>query len=141
MDYRRFGNKVVLRIDRGEEVVDTIVKLCEKENIRLAAVSGLGAADSVTMGLYNVAEKKYHQHTFERPFEITALIGNITRMDGKVYQHLHITVADEDGHAFGGHLSAARISGTGEIVLDIIDGEVGRKVDDITGTGLNLFDF
>ena len=62
-------------------------------------------------------------------------------MDGKPYLHVHITVADVDGHSFGGHLKSVRIGGTAEIFLTVIDGHVGRKKDEITGTGLNLFDF
>ena len=30
MDYRRFGNQIVLRVDRDEEVMTEIVALCEK---------------------------------------------------------------------------------------------------------------
>lgn len=33
MDYRVFGNQIVLRVDRGEEVMETIGMLCEKEGI------------------------------------------------------------------------------------------------------------
>ena len=36
MDYRRFGDNLVVRIDRGEEVVGTLMALCEKENIGMA---------------------------------------------------------------------------------------------------------
>lgn len=62
-------------------------------------------------------------------------------MDGEIYQHLHITVADSDGRAYGGHLKETVIGGTAEIIIDIIDGEVGREKDKITSTGLNLFCF
>ncbi|MDD5939529.1 MAG: DNA-binding protein [Lachnospiraceae bacterium] len=141
MEYRRFGSKVVLRIDRGEEVVSTILQVCEKEQIRCASVLGIGAADHVEFGLYNVAQQHYNKTELNEPLEITSLAGSITQMDGKVYQHLHINVADENGAVHGGHLNSARISGTCEIVLDLIDGEVGRRKDWITGTGLNLFAF
>ena len=54
MDYRKFGNQIVLRVDRDEEVMTEITALCEKENIHLASISGLGAADHLVMGLYDV---------------------------------------------------------------------------------------
>ena len=41
MDYRKFGNQIVLRVDRDEEVMTEITALCEKENVHLASISGL----------------------------------------------------------------------------------------------------
>ena len=40
MEYKRFGSRMVLRIDRGEEVLTQLRRAAEQENIRLAAVSG-----------------------------------------------------------------------------------------------------
>ena len=71
--------------------------------------------------------------------EITALIGTITEMNGKPYIHLHLTAADEKGHAFGGHLNKAVISATCEMVITLMDGQVGRKHDE--EIGLNFFAF
>ena len=56
MDYRRFGNTIVARFDRGEEITAQLRALCEKENIRLASVEALGATDEFTVGVYNVDE-------------------------------------------------------------------------------------
>ena len=42
MDYRRFGSTIVLRLDKGDEIVESILRLAKMENIRLATVSGLG---------------------------------------------------------------------------------------------------
>ena len=44
MEYKRFGSRMVLRIDRGEEVLTQLRRAAEQEGIRLAAVNGLGAA-------------------------------------------------------------------------------------------------
>lgn len=141
MDYRRFDNTYVVRIDRGEEIMKSIEDLAEKEDISLAKIEGLGAADRISIGLYDVPSQKYMKHEYEQPLEITSLIGSITRMNGKPYLHVHITVGDADNHVIGGHLNSARVGGTAEIFVTVLDGEVGRKYDEITGTGLNLFDF
>ena len=42
MDYRRFGNKYVVRLEKGEEIVESIKTLCRENNIRLGTVSGIG---------------------------------------------------------------------------------------------------
>lgn len=141
MEFKKLGNVYAVRIDRGEEVVEQMTKLAESENIRTARIEGLGAADYLSTGLYDVNTQQFISHEYEEPLEITALIGNITRMDGKPYLHLHITAADSSNRTIGGHLKAVRIGGTAEIFVTVLDGEIGRKKDDITDTGLNLFDF
>lgn len=50
MEYKRFGSRMVLRIDRGEEVLTQLHRAAEQEGIRLAAVSGLGAVGDFTVG-------------------------------------------------------------------------------------------
>ena len=95
MQYKKFGNKYVLRMDKGEEVVETLKKFCEKENIKLGWLKGLGAVNKATIGLFETKIKEYHSVNLEGDFEITSLLGNISRMDGEVYLHLHINLSDE----------------------------------------------
>ena len=82
MDYRRFGDRYVLRVDRGEEVLEQVEKLCRAEGIAVGYAVGLGATDEVTLGLFNTEEKVYHKTTLTGPMEITSLVGNISTMDG-----------------------------------------------------------
>ena len=72
-------------------------------------------------------------------FEITSLIGNITRKDGKPYLHIHINFGDEEGVVRGGHLVRCNISATSEIIIREIEGDVERKLS--SEIGLNLLDF
>ena len=43
MEYRKFGNTLVVRIDKGEEILESVKVLAEKENIKLASIQALGA--------------------------------------------------------------------------------------------------
>lgn len=45
MDYRRFENKIVARIDRGEEILEQVKKIAAAEHILLADICALGATD------------------------------------------------------------------------------------------------
>ncbi len=139
MEYRRFDNTIVLRMDPNEEILETLKTVALKENIKLASVSAIGACNHFVAGVYSVPEKKYYKNEFDGAFEITALVGNITTMDGEFYSHLHITCADEKCNCFGGHLNQATISATCEMFITILDGNVDRvKSPD---TGLNVFKF
>ncbi|HIS70011.1 MAG TPA: DNA-binding protein [Candidatus Gallacutalibacter stercoravium] len=139
MEYKVFGNTLALRLDKGEEIVSSLKKVCEQEKIRLGVVSAIGAVNHVVVGLYNVAQQQYHSNTFDRPFELTALTGSVTTKEGEVYLHLHATLADETGAAFGGHLNEAVVSATCELFVQIVSGSIERRVD--PDVGLNVFVF
>ena len=59
MDYKRFDNTIVARIDKNEEILEQVKAIALKENIRLASVQALGAVDDFTVGVFKTAEKKY----------------------------------------------------------------------------------
>ena len=139
MEYKRFGSKILVRIDKDEEILEKVKELALKEKIRLAAVQALGATNSFTVGVYNVAEKKYYANTFSGSFEIVSLTGTINTMDGEFYTHLHMSAGNDKGEVFGGHLNRAVVSATCEMVVDVLDGTVDRAYDPVTG--LNLFEF
>ena len=44
MEYKRFGQKIILRLNPGEEVTECIREVCRTEKVALGEVSGLGAA-------------------------------------------------------------------------------------------------
>ena len=139
MDYRRFGNKIIARMDKGEEILAKIKEISLKENIKLASVQALGATDEFTVGVYKVDEKKYYANEFKGYFEIVSLTGTINTMNGEFYTHIHMSAGNDKGEVFGGHLNKAVVSATCEMVIDVIDGSVDRKYDE--ETGLNVFRF
>lgn len=139
MEYRRFGNTIVVRIDRGEEILAAVREIAGAEHIQLASVSALGATNDFTVGVYNVDEKQYHANDYKGNFEIVSLTGTINTMDGEFYTHLHMSAGDEKGQVFGGHLNRAVVSAVCEMVITVIDGVVDRRFSE--EIGLNLFRF
>lgn len=139
MEFKRFENDYVVRLNKGENVIESLKKLCKEENIKLAEITGLGASDKVEIGVFNTNTKEYKTKVFEGMFEITSLVGNATRKDGEVYLHIHINFGDAEGNVYGGHLVDSKISATSEIIVRKINGEVGRKLSE--EIGLNLLSF
>ena len=139
MKLKKFGNKWVVRIDKGEEIVDTLKQLCKKNKIKLGSVSGVGGIERVTVGSFKAKTKEYFSQELIGDYEITNLIGNISTMKGEIYLHLHITISDSNNNAFGGHLNSAIISTTGEIIIGEIEGEIEREFNEEVKLNL-LFD-
>ncbi len=139
MDYRRFGDTFVLRIDKGEEVLTEIKRLCELEGIVLGRIDGLGAADHAVIGLYDVEKQQFKEKELNEPLEISSIHGNISQLYGETYLHVHINLADENLMIHGGHLKECRISATCELFIEKIEGKVEREIDPVTG--LNVYKF
>ncbi len=138
MNYRRNGDTISVRLSVGEDIVKSLIELAEKENIGFAQINGIGAVKSATVGFYNLEEGRYLPKTFNEPMEIISLLGNLTRKDGKPYLHLHASFSGEDCNVVGGHLNEAVIGVTAEIFVNIIEGEMNRRVHPVTG--INVFD-
>ena len=89
MQYRRYGDKIAVRLDRGEEIICSLERLCADEKIGFAWVCAIGAVGSFTVGVFSPEKKTYSSNSFSGDYEIVSLGGNVTRKDGGPYIHLH----------------------------------------------------
>ena len=139
MEYRKIGDTIVLCLMRGEEVLASIRAVCNAEQVRLAEISALGAADHAEIGVYQLAERRFLPRTLEGEMEICALTGNVSRCGDELYLHLHGSLADAEGRVYGGHVNEIRISATAEIFIRLLPGEINRRRDG--ELGIFLMDF
>ena len=139
MEYRRFENTIFLRLDPQEELLEQLKHVAQAEQIKLAAVNGLGAVNRFTVGVFDTEQKQFVPQEFQGCYEIVSLHGSINTFHGEYYAHLHMSAGDRRGQVVGGHLTQAVISATGELVLNIVNASVDRRFD--PETGLNIFDF
>ena len=128
---------IVVRLDKGEEIVASLRRVCEDYGVICAKIDGIGAVSGAKVGMFDTATKEYQETALTQFLEVTNLCGNVSQQNGEVYLHLHITLADDRGHAFGGHLKEAFIGATAELFITKLDGKIGRARDE--ATGLNLF--
>ncbi len=117
MFYTQKGDNYLLRLVKGEKVIDSLSKFCEKNNIKNTVISGIGSIDSPTLAHYSVKTKKYSEKKLNGIFELTNLTGNVAQYEGKSLVHVHISLSDSSMHAFGGHLVETEVSATVEIIL------------------------
>ena len=73
----------------------------------------------------------------DKNLEITNLIGNISLRDDEPMVHAHITLSDENGNAFGGHLVKGTIVFACEFIIYAFAGvQYHRGYDKNTGLPL-----
>jgi len=142
MEYRRFGNDYYIRLDKDDEIHSSLLSVCEKENISVAYIKGIGGCDKATVGIFDLEKKVYNEETVTAMLEMISLDGNITTYEGKPYLHAHATFAYREGgeaKLLSGHLISAVIGLTGEIILSPANGKISRKY--IEELGIRIWDF
>ena len=138
MQYKRFGTTYVIRLEVGEEILDSLRTLVKREEVKGGFFYGLGAVKSVSLGYFDVERKQYKEKSFEQDFELTSMVGDVALAGDKIIVHAHVTLAGEDFKAVAGHLNEATVTATTEIVLNPVEGKLSKKIDPISG--LNLLD-
>ncbi len=133
------GHVIAIRLERGEEIVASVLNAAKQYNIQAGVVSGIGAVSDAVVALFDPADRQYYKNEFHEPLEVSHLSGNLSRMNGEPYTHLHITLARSNGQALGGHLSSAMIGGTAEIFIQLLPEAIERKYSE--QDGLNLMSF
>ena len=143
MDYRKSGEKIYLRLDKGDEIITSLTTLCEKKNIRAASFEGIGGCDHVEVGIFDPEKKSYITHMQDGMFELVSLNGNVTEYEDKPYIHAHPVFAYHDkdlrAQTLSGHLLSARIGLTAEIVVTPADLHITRRF--IDELGIRIWDF
>ncbi len=138
MRFVKLESRYIIKLRKGENIVENLIKFSEVNDIKNAYFNGIGAVLEATLSFYDLKKKKYEDLVLEGEWEITSLIGNIMQMDNKAVVHAHIALSDKQKNLKGGHLKEAVTGGTCEIVLDKLNSNINRKYDE--ETGLNLMD-
>ena len=129
----------MIRIDLGEDIMESLKKICEDEQIHLGRVEAIGATDHAVIGVYDLKKKEYYPEKIDEFMEIASLNGNITAIEGKPYIHLHATLADRNHVIHGGHVLEMRVGATCEMFVTVPEGEVNRSRNE--ALGINLWSF
>ena len=101
---------VVLKLDEGEDLLLSITKCVQDNDIKTASFTAIGGLKTFVHGIYN--GKGYNTHKMEASccLELVSAVGNVTLKEGKPFVHCHILVTDEKSSAaFGGHLMEGTI--------------------------------
>ncbi len=130
-------NNWIIRLNKDERLMELLQKFVSEHNIHSAWISGIGGAQWVKLGFYDLKAKQYQWHEFSELLEIINLSGNIAWQNGKPVIHIHGTFSDRHMKAIGGHVKELVVGGTCEIFLSHWQGDQITRFTD-NNTGLNL---
>lgn len=137
MKWRRDGSRVFIRLEMGDEVHPSLVRIAEREQAFGGWLSGIGAAREVELGYYDLERKDYDRVRIDGDVEIASASGTLGLVDGKPFVHLHAVVSDRRCETRGGHLFRAVATATLEFVMFVAEKPIERTRDE--ATALNLW--
>jgi predicted DNA-binding protein with PD1-like motif len=120
------------------DLLNELMNISIEHKITLGRIGAIGAVKKACIGFYNQKTQTYQFSNFDQPLEIASLIGNISLKDGNPFVHAHITLADESGKSYGGHLAPGTVVFACEFTLEIFDGPAFNRCFD-EETGLQLW--
>ena len=139
MKYRSVDNGWFIKLEIGEEIVQSLIDFIEEKNIPAGTIAGIGALTEVELGYFNRETKEYQRGQFNDVYELLSLKGNIAWLDNKPIIHVHCLLGDADYNVKGGHLFKGKIAVTGEIFVQEFLDKFDRAMD--PEIELNLLDF
>ena len=145
MDYRRYGETIYVRMDKGDEVISGIMDICAKEHIVSAIFSGIGGCSEAEIQTFIPETGTFETQTIGGMLELVSLTGNVISDDQqKLYHHTHAVFSYKDGEKHcvaAGHMKSITILYTAEIELrPVVGGTIGRQFNPDTGTGFWKFE-
>jgi predicted DNA-binding protein with PD1-like motif len=127
VEFTRDRDDILLRLDPGEEIHESIQSL-QAHGIDSAAItSGIGRCHDIEIG-YLCSDGKYQKEMHNDSMELLSTQGNLAPGPNGPFTHIHVVLSGDDKIVYGGHLFRATVSITAEIHLRVLDGDLGSKM-------------
>jgi hypothetical protein len=123
----------VIRIDKGEKVIETLTNWCKEQNIHAGTLTGIGAVESASFGHYDLDEKKYYFTQYDEMLEVASMIGNVALKDGEPFLHAHGVFSGPGNQTLGGHIEEMVAGVVIEVALRPLAKDVVRTHDENVG--------
>lgn len=109
------------RLKKKDDLKKSIEQLCREKKIDTAVIlSGVGSLIQANIRLADPRNTRFSV----RDYEIVSLTGTVSR--GKC--HIHISIADDTGACYGGHLlEGCLVNTTCELVIGILEEYESRR--------------
>jgi predicted DNA-binding protein with PD1-like motif len=119
-----------LRLDPGDEFIDSLKRFADSRDVKFAAIaSGVGMIERAKMGFFCIPKDDYDVFDLDDgPYDLSSVSGNISQFDGQKWPHLHIVTNKMGGETYSGHVLSAICYITAEIfIADYSSDPIVRK--------------
>jgi hypothetical protein len=105
-------------LDSGEEVFSSLTEVARNLGIPAASLTAIGAFEKATVGWFDLERKTYKKIEVREQCEVLSAIGDVAIADdNQPSLHVHVVLGLADGTTRGGHLLAATVRPTLEVVM------------------------
>ena len=130
------GRTFALVFNPGDEPLSGLERFAAAQRLAAARFSAIGAFREATLAYFDWESKAYEKIFIREQVEVLALVGDVT-LDGDAPKiHAHVVVGKRDGTAHGGHLLAAHVRPTLEVMLTEAPTHLRRSFDPMSGLAL-----
>lgn len=125
--------------DTDDETIAGLNAFAAAEKLAASQITGIGALREAVLGYFDWERKDYRRIPVREQCEVVSLIGDVTCGPQGRQLHLHAVLARADGAALGGHLLAAHVRPTLEVIVTESPGYLQRRIDPETKLALVRF--
>lgn len=111
------GRTYIVVGEPGEDAFAILTELARSQGLTAAQLTGVGAFARATVGWFDRDAKDYRPIQVDQQCELLSLVGDIAAADEGPQVHAHVVLGLPDGTTRGGHLLAAEIWPTLEVIV------------------------
>jgi predicted DNA-binding protein with PD1-like motif len=123
---------------QGDEAFSGLLEFAKKYQVTSAHFTAIGAVNGATLGWFDPQRKMYKKIPIQGQREVIGMSGDIALYQGKPVVHTHMLVGAADGTTQGGHVLAAYVSPTLEVMVTVDPVTMQKRFD--PDTDLTLID-
>jgi predicted DNA-binding protein with PD1-like motif len=123
---------------QGDEAFSGLLEFAEKYHVTSAHFTAIGAVNDATLGWFDPQRKMYKKVHINGQHEVIGMSGDIALYQGKPVVHTHMLAGGPDGTIQGGHVLAADVSPTLEVMVTVDPKAMQKRFD--PETDLTLID-
>lgn len=127
----------VVVLETGEEVMGQLKAFADREKLKAAQLTAIGAFSDTILGYFDWEQKQYRRNPVNEQVEVAAFLGDIAlTKDDQRSLHVHLVLGRRDGTALAGHLMEAHVRPTLEVVLTEHPAHLWKRHDPESGLAL-----
>ncbi len=123
-------------LQTGDEAMRMLTDYAREQQLQGSHFTAIGAFSDAVVAYFDWQSKRYRHIDISEQTEVLSMIGDIAIDAEGPKVHAHVVLAKSDASAHGGHLVAAHVRPTLEIVLAESPRHLRRRLDPESGLAL-----